>query len=225
MKKKNKGIGKEEKSSMKVSSGNIEEWIRRLEEAHPDAKIALDFSTPLELLVALILAAQCTDERVNQVTRSLFKKYRSAADYVWASQEELEEAIRSTGFFRNKARSIRACCTELEKRFQGEVPDRGEDLVKLAGVGRKTANIVLGNAFGVQAIGVDTHVKRLANRMAFSKKSDPDKIEKDLCMIVPKENWVRFCHLLQFHGRRICQARKPKCEICPVEDLCQKVGV
>jgi len=217
--------GKGKRKSSKVSPGDIREWIRRLEEAHPDATIALEFSTPLELLVALILAAQCTDERVNQVTSSLFKQYGSAADYARASQEDLEEAIRSTGFFRNKAKSIRACCAELDKRFKGEVPDRIEDLIKLAGVGRKTANIILGNAFGVQAIGVDTHVKRLSNRMGFSSRSDPDKIEIDLCRVVPEETWVRFCHLLQFHGRRVCQARKPKCDTCSLEDLCPRLGV
>ena len=207
------------------NAGNISEWIRRLEGAHPDAGQALESSSPLELLVALILAAQCTDERVNQVTRSLFQKYRTAADYGQASQEVMEQEIRSTGFFRNKARAIRECCAAIEERFQGEVPDRLEDLVILTGVGRKTANIVLGNAFGVQAIGVDTHVKRLAGRMGFSAHGDPDRIEEDLCGIVPRNKWVRFCHLLQFHGRRVCKARKPKCDTCPMEDLCPKIGV
>ena len=208
-------------------TGRVEvaEWIRRLEEAHPDAGIALDFTNPLELLVALILAAQCTDERVNQVTASLFQEYRSAGEYARASQQALEERIRSTGFFRNKARAIIACCRELSERFQGRVPDRIEDLVSLPGVGRKTANIVLGCAFGIPAIGVDTHVGRLAGRMGFSRHKDPDRIEEDLCRVVPQDKWVRFCHLLQFHGRRVCKARKPLCASCPVEALCPKVGV
>ena len=203
----------------------MDEWIRRLETAHPDARIALNFSSPLELLVALILAAQCTDERVNEVTRLLFRKYRTAQDYAGVPQEVLEAEVKPTGFFRNKARAIRACCRELAERFRAEVPDRIEDLITLPGVGRKTANIVLGNAFGQPAIGVDTHVKRLAGRMGFSCQSDPDRIEEDLCQVVPREKWVRFCHLLQFHGRRICVARTPKCSMCPVEDLCPKIGV
>lgn len=205
--------------------GDIHEWIRRLEAAHPDAGIALHFSGPLELLVALILAAQCTDERVNQVTPALFRRYRSAGDYASASRETLEEEIRSTGFYRNKAKAIIACGREIADRFQGRVPDRVEDLVSLPGVGRKTANIVLGCAFGVPAIGVDTHVKRLSGRMGFSGEKDPDRIERDLCGIVPRDRWVRFCHLLQFHGRRVCKARKPLCASCPAEDLCPKTGV
>ena len=200
-------------------------WIDRLEKAHPDARLALNFSTPLELLVALILAAQCTDDRVNQVTPSLFRKYPSARSYAEAPQEVLEEEIRTTGFYRNKAKSIRACCKELAERFRGEVPARLEDLLSLPGVGRKTANIVLGNAFGIAAIGVDTHVARLAWRMGFTTRDDPDGIEQDLCKIVPQEHWVRFCHLLQFHGRRICKARGPDCPICPLIDLCPRKGV
>lgn len=206
-------------------TAEIGDWIRRLEEAHPDASIALRFSTPLELLVALILAAQCTDEKVNEVTRSLFQRYRSARDYAEAPQEKLEAEIRPTGFFRNKAKAIRACCRQLVERFGGEVPSRLEDLLSLPGVGRKTANIILGNAFRQAAIGVDTHVKRLSNRMGFSRRTDPDRIEEDLCALVPREKWVRFCHLLQFHGRRICTARSPRCAVCPVEDLCPKIGV
>jgi len=216
MSSKGKGPGKK---------ADVGEWIRRLEAAHPDAGIALEFSGPLELLVALILAAQCTDERVNQVTRSLFPRYRSAADYASASQETLEAEVRSTGFYRNKARAIIACGREIAGRFQGRVPDRAEDLVSLPGVGRKTANIVLGCAFGVPAIGVDTHVKRLSGRMGFSAEKDPDRIEEDLCGLVPREKWVRFCHLLQFHGRRVCKARKPLCRSCTLEDLCPRTGV
>ncbi len=208
-----------------AGSGDIREWIRRLDKAHPDAGLALEFSTPLELLVALILAAQCTDERVNEVTRSLFKKYRRAEDYAAADPRILEEEIRPTGFYRNKASAIRACCRDLVERFGGQVPDKLEDLVSLPGVGRKTANILIGNAFGRPAIGVDTHVKRLARRMGFSTQSDPDRIEEDLCALVPRKDWVRFCHLLQFHGRRICLARKPRCDACPVAELCPRVGL
>lgn len=218
-------MAKETKKAQKLSPSGMDTWIRRLEEAHPDAGIALNSSTPLELLVALILAAQCTDERVNEVTRALFRKYRSARDYAEAPQEVLEMEVRPTGFFRNKAKAIRACCRELVDRFQGEVPGRLGDLLALSGVGRKTANIVLGNAFGQPAIGVDTHVKRLSNRMGFSRHPDPDRIEEDLCRIIPREAWVRFCHLLQFHGRRICLARVPRCGVCPVEDLCPRIGV
>lgn len=204
---------------------DMNEWIRRLEAAHGDAKQALDYSSPLELLVALILAAQCTDERVNQVTKPLFKKYRDAQAYAEAAQETLEGEVRSTGFYRNKAKAIRASCREIVDRFGGNVPEGVEDLVSLPGVGRKTANIVIGNAFGRPAIGVDTHVKRLARRLGFSEQTDPDRIEKDLCELVPKKNWVRFCHLLQFHGRRICKARKPLCDTCPGADICPKIGV
>lgn len=206
-------------------ASDVKEWIRRLEATHADAKQALEYDTPLELLIALILAAQCTDERVNQVTAGLFEKYRSAEDYAAAPQETLEEEIRPTGFYRNKAKAIRSCCREIVDRFGGRVPEGVEDLVSLPGVGRKTANIVIGNAFGRPAIGVDTHVKRLALRMGFSAQTDPDRIEEDLCKVVPKERWVRFCHLLQFHGRRICLARKPRCASCPLEDLCPKIGL
>jgi endonuclease-3 len=204
---------------------DVEEWIRRLEAAHGDAKQALDFSSPLELLVALILAAQCTDERVNQVTKPLFKKYRDAEAFARAAQETLEEEVRSTGFYRNKAKAIRTACREIVDRFGGNVPEGVEDLVSLPGVGRKTANIVIGNAFGRPAIGVDTHVKRLARRMGLSEQNDPDRIEKDLCELVPKKNWVRFGHLLQFHGRRVCKARKPLCDSCPGADICPRIGV
>jgi len=204
---------------------DVREWIRRLETAHGDAKQALEYSSPLELLVALILAAQCTDERVNQVTKPLFRKYRDAEAYARATQETLEEEVRPTGFYRNKAKAIRTACREIVDRFGGNVPEGVEDLLSLTGVGRKTANIVIGNAFGRPAIGVDTHVKRLAQRLGFSEQTDPDRIEKDLCELVPKKNWVRFCHLLQFHGRRICKSRKPLCDTCPGEDMCPKIGV
>ena len=216
---------KKTKKKGKRKSVDVKEWIRRLEGAHGDAKLALEYSKPLELLVALILAAQCTDERVNQVTRTLFMKYREAADYEKVDQEVLENEIRSTGFYRNKAKAIRSCSRQLVERFGSEVPDRVEDLVSLPGVGRKTANIIIGNAFARPAIGVDTHVGRLAQRMGFSSQDDPDRIERDLCELVPQKSWVRFCHLLQFHGRRICVARKPRCESCPVADICPKIGL
>src|SRR5512140_2967422 len=194
--------------------------IARLKRAHPDAKLALNFSSPFELLIALILAAQCTDEKVNQVTASVFKKYRTAEDYVRVPPEELEAEIRSTGFYRNKTKSIQRCCQQLLERFRGRVPDTLEDLISLAGVGRKTANIILGNAFGKAAIGVDTHVMRLSQRLGLTCHDDPDKIEADLTPIVPEKEQVHFCHLLQFHGRRICVARKPKCYECVIDDLC-----
>jgi endonuclease-3 len=191
-----------------------------LEKEYPKAGLALEFKTPLELLVALILAAQCTDERVNQVTRTLFKKYKTVKDYAQVDLATLEEGVRPTGFFRNKARSIVGCTKGIVERFGGKVPDNLEDLLSLPGVGRKTANILLGNAFGVPAIGVDTHVGRLAQRIGLSRATDPDKIEADLTSVVPKEKWVRFCHLLQEHGRKVCQARKPLCPTCVIIKLC-----
>ncbi len=195
--------------------------LDRLAAAHPDAKLALDFTTPLELLIALILAAQCTDERVNQLTASLlFKKYRRPLDYASATSDELEKDIHSTGFYRNKARAIQACCAQLIERFGGEVPRTFAELVSLPGVGRKTANILLGNAFGVSAIGVDTHVSRLAQRLGFTVQSDPDKIEADLTQMVDPAWQIRFCHLIQTHGRRVCAARKPQCATCVLADLC-----
>lgn len=195
--------------------------LDRLAAAYPDAKLALDFTTPLELLIALILAAQCTDERVNQLTSSLlFKKYRRPQDYAHVSSDELEKDIHSTGFYRNKARAIQACCTQLIERFGGDVPRSFDELVSLPGVGRKTANILLGNAFGVSAIGVDTHVGRLAQRLGFSTQSDPDKIEADLTQVVDPAWQIRFCYLIQTHGRRVCAARKPQCGTCVIADLC-----
>lgn len=193
----------------------------RLDKAYPDAKLALDFTTPFELLIALILAAQCTDERVNQVTRDLlFTKYPHPLDYMRVPISELESDIHSTGFYRNKARSIQRCCQELVDRFDGRVPATFEELVELPGVGRKTANILLGNAFGQNAIGVDTHVARLAQRLGFSRQTDPDKIEADLSGIVAARKQARFCHLIQAHGRRVCVARSPRCYECVIADLC-----
>lgn len=194
--------------------------IRRLEKVHPDAKLDLDFKNPLELLVALILAAQARDDLVNKVTRQIFQNYRAAADYAATAPEKLEGEIGKINFYRNKAKSIHNCAKELVARFGGKVPDNLDDLISLPGVGRKTANIVLGNAFGRQTIGVDTHVMRLSQRLGLTKNTDPDKIEADLMKIVAAKLRVRFCHLLQYHGRRVCVAKKPKCPQCMIRELC-----
>jgi endonuclease-3 len=198
----------------------VKRIIAALKRAHPDAKLALDFTSPLELLVGLILAAQCTDAKVNEVTSQLFKRYRLAGDYADTSQEELEEQIRATGFYRQKAKSVRACCRQLVDRFDGKVPASLDDLLTLPGVGRKTANVLLGNAFGVAGLGVDTHVGRLSQRLGLTNHTDPDKIEFDLVATVPSKEQVKFCHLLQYHGRRVCKARQPDCPACVLSSLC-----
>jgi len=198
----------------------IKEVIKILSREIPDSKIALRFSNPLELLIATILSAQCTDVKVNQVTVDLFKKYHSATGYAKANLTELEEDIRPTGFYRNKAKSIQKCCHELVARFGGEVPRTLEELVALPGVGRKTANVILGNVFGIPGITVDTHVLRLSQRIGLTKNNDPVKIEFDLMEIVPKKEWTHFSNLLIWHGRRTCTARKPLCETCPIRKLC-----
>jgi len=190
-------------------------------EVYPDAHCELDFKNPLELLIATILSAQCTDKRVNMVTPALFKKYRTAADYAKAPQPELESAIRSTGFFRNKAKSIRAATSTINQKFGGKVPDSMEELRELPGVGRKTANVVLGNAFGKnEGIVVDTHVARLSRRLGLTKQKDAEKIERDLIKLVPREHWTNWSHWLIWHGRRRCYARKPDCAHCEVFRLC-----
>lgn len=195
--------------------------IQKLKKEYPEASTALQHSDPLELLVATILSAQCTDVRVNMVTKDLFKKYRSAADYADANPEVFEQEIRSTGFFRNKTKSILGMAQALVANHDGNVPASMDELTALPGVGRKTANVVLGNAFHIdEGIVVDTHVERLANRLKLTTRSDPVKIEHDLMKIVPKKDWTIFSHLLILHGRQICPARKPKCEICPVNQLC-----
>ncbi len=209
---------------MKKSDAAIKA-LEILQKEYPDARVTLDFKDPLQLLVATILAAQCTDERVNQVTRDLFKEYRKAEDYARADLPTLETEIRSTGFFRNKAKSIIGCCQELVRKFKGQVPRSLEDLTSLPGVGRKTANIILGNAFGQQAIAVDTHVKRVTHRLGWAKSEDPDKIEFELMEVIPQDRWTLGCHQLVFHGRNVCMAKKPKCSLCPVTKLCPKVGV
>jgi len=194
--------------------------IKRLNRVHPDAKLDLDFSSPLELLIALILAAQARDDLVNQITPSLFVKYRTAEDYAAAPLEQLEKDVHRVNFYRNKSRLIKNCCRELARSFNGEVPRSLEELLTLPGVGRKTGNIVLGNAFGEQAIGVDTHVMRLSQRLGLTRNTNPDKIEFDLTAIVPENQRVRFCHLLQYHGRRVCFARKPRCPECTIHNYC-----
>jgi endonuclease III len=195
-----------------------------LKNLYPSAKCSLDFTSPLELVVATILSAQCTDERVNIVTKSLFKKYRSAKDYAQAPIEELEQAVQSTGFFRNKAKSIKSMAQSLLDQHQGEVPKTMGELTKLAGVGRKTANVVLGNAFGINVgVTVDTHVTRLSNRLGLTKHpTDAVKIEQDLIQIVPQDQWTLWSHLLIYHGRAVCNARKPMCEECTLNDVCPK---
>ncbi len=195
--------------------------IELLEKEHPDAKTALHYTNPLELLIATILSAQCTDDRVNIVTKTLFKKYRTAKDYANANTKELEEDIRSTGFYRNKTRNIKKCCQMLVERFDSQVPQTMEEMLELPGVARKTANIVLSNAFGaIEGIAVDTHVRRLAIRLGLTENEDPNKIEEDLMKIVPKSYWMKITDLLIFHGRRICVAKKPKCGMCILNKIC-----
>jgi endonuclease-3 len=195
--------------------------IELLEKEHPDAKTALHYTNPLELLVATILSAQCTDERVNMVTKELFKKYPKAEDYANADLKTLEQDIKSTGFYRNKAKNIKKCCQLLVEKYNSQVPKTMEELLELPGVARKTANIVLSNAYGViEGVAVDTHVRRLAQRLGLTESDDPAKIEADLMNIVPRDKWMRITDLLVFHGRRICVAKKPKCDVCVLNKIC-----
>ena len=199
---------------------------RRLKKHYPDATCSLHFRSPLELVVATILSAQCTDQRVNLVTPELFRKYPTAADYARSPQEELEAAIRSTGFFRNKAKSIRGFCQAMLERHDGQVPDCMEDLVALPGIGRKSANVVLGTAFGIGVgVVVDTHVTRLSRRLGLTEHKDAEKIERDLMDLFPQSQWIDLGHQLVHHGRRICTARKPQCDACPLGDICPRIGV
>lgn len=191
-----------------------------LKKKYPDAKTTLDHSNPLELLIATILAAQCTDVRVNIVTKTLFKKYKKAEDWAKAPIEQIEQDIKSTGFYKNKAMNIKKACQMIIDDYAGKVPDTMEELLKLNGVGRKTANVILGNVFGVPGIVCDTHVIRLSRRLQLSANSDPVKLEFDLMEIVPKQNWTLFSHLLVFHGRSICKAPKPNCPNCPIAKHC-----
>jgi endonuclease-3 len=195
--------------------------VSALKKSYPEAMTELTFQSPLELLISTILSAQCTDVRVNIVTKDLFKKYRTVGDYATVRQAVLEEDIRSTGFYKNKAKNIIACCKGLIERFDGKVPSRMDDLVTLAGVGRKTANCVLGGAFGiVEGVVVDTHVGRLAGRLGFTKENDAVKIERDLMELVPKKYWYTFSNAMVLHGRRICKARQPNCPECPLLAYC-----
>lgn len=199
---------------------------KRLAGAYPDAQCSLRFRSPLELLVATILSAQCTDERVNLVTNDLFRKYRSAADYARAEPAALERDIKSTGFYRSKAKSIQGCCRKLVEEYGGEVPRDLERLVAMPGVGRKTANVVLGTAFGIASgVVVDTHVGRIARRLGLSAEKDPGKIERDLMAQLPPKEWVAFSHRLIQHGRRVCTARRPRCEECSLGRSCPRIGV
>jgi endonuclease III len=195
--------------------------IAVLRRTYPDAHCELDFSNPLQLLVATILSAQCTDKRVNIVTAELFKKFRGAKDFADAPLAEIEKAVKTTGFFRNKAKNLNACCVALVEKFGGEVPRTMDELLTIPGVARKTANVVLGTAFGIGVgVVVDTHVTRLSNRLDLSRNADPKKIERDLMQVIPQDKWILFSHQLIWHGRKVCQARKPKCAECNLETLC-----
>ncbi|GIW80040.1 MAG: endonuclease III [Gemmatales bacterium] len=210
------------RDAVKVRARKIAQALAR---AYPDAKCALVHENPLQLLIATILSAQCTDARVNMVTPALFQRYRTAQDFASADQRELEKAIQSTGFFRNKARNIIECCKKIVQQHGGNVPRTMEELVALPGIGRKTANVILGNAFGVPGITVDTHVSRLSRRMGLTRHTDATKIEHDLMEMIPKKDWTMFSHRMIFHGRQVCHARKPDCDHCCVRDLCPKIGV
>jgi endonuclease-3 len=214
------------RETAEAKSARVRKIITGLKKAYPDAHCELNFSNPLELLIATILSAQCTDKRVNLVTADLFKKYRTARDYAEAPAETLEQEIKSTGFFRNKTRSIKTCCEALAGRHGGEVPQTMDELITLGGVGRKTANVVLGNAFNVNVgVVVDTHVARLAQRLGLTKEKLPEKIEQDLMPLVPQKEWTLFSHLLIWHGRRRCFARNPDCPQCEIRQLCPRLGV
>ncbi len=207
-------------------TARAQEILAALARTYPQAHCELDYSTPLELLIATILSAQCTDKRVNIVTKELFRVCKSAADFVALPQEQLEEIVHTTGFFRAKAKNIKACCTTLVERHGGEVPRTMDELTALAGVGRKTANVVLGNAFGINVgVVVDTHVQRLTARLGLTRETTPEKIEQDMMRLVPCEQWAVFSHWLIWHGRRRCDARKPDCAQCEIATLCPRVGV
>jgi endonuclease III len=199
--------------------------IAGLQQAYPNAHCELNFSNPLELLIATILSAQCTDKRVNLVAADLFKQYRSAADFARADLAGLEQDIQTAGFFRNKAKNIKACCAAIMEKHGGQVPRTMDELTALGGVGRKTANVVLGNAFGINiGVVVDTHIARLSQRLGLTKQTDPEKIEQDLMPLVPREQWTLFSHWLIWHGRRRCAARKPDCAQCEIAKLCPSAG-
>lgn len=209
--------------SLQKKRERVLEIIKVFEEIYPSADCTLDYMSPLQLLIATQLAAQCTDARVNLVTPALFERYKTARDFAEADENQLMEYIRSTGFFRNKAKNIIGCCKKLVSDFGGEVPRTMDELLTLPGVGRKTANLVLGDSFGIPGIVVDTHATRLSNRMGLTSEKDPYKIEMDLLKIVPPEKQSDFCHCLVFHGREFCSARKPMCESCPLSGICPKI--
>ena len=199
--------------------------VRLLAKMYPDAHCALNHENPLQLLIATILSAQCTDVRVNMVTPGLFARFPDARAFATADRPELETAIQSTGFFRNKARNIQECCKLLVSQYNGQVPRTLEQLVKLPGIGRKTANVILGNAYDVPGITVDTHVQRVSRRLGLTTESDPEKIERDLMSLIPKKEWTMFSHRMIFHGRQVCFARKPNCPGCALSKVCPKIGV
>lgn len=204
----------------KIPEKRVKEILRILKKTYPEVKTALKHRNPLQLLIATILSAQCTDTRVNQVTVPLFKKLRTAKDFAQVPLPELEEMIRSTGFYRNKAKSIKSCCEGIVKSHGGKVPDNMEALVKLPGIGRKTANVILGTAFQIPGVVVDTHVKRLSQRIGLTEQSDPVKIEFELMELLPKKDWIGFSHQMIWHGRALCKARKPRCSECPLLGVC-----
>jgi endonuclease III len=214
------------RESAEAKSLRARQIIAGLQKAYPKAHCELNYSNPLELLIATILSAQCTDKRVNLVTAGLFKKYRSASDYAKANPAELEQEIKTAGFYRNKAKNIQACCRKLVELHRGKVPQTMEELVHLDGVGRKTANVVLGNAFNINVgVVVDTHVARLSQRLGLTNQRQPERIEQDLMKLVPQEQWTMFSHWLIWHGRRRCFARNPDCPNCEIRELCPRIGV
>jgi endonuclease-3 len=211
---------------MKTAKARIAGIVKGLKEAYPDAECALSHKNPLQLLVATILSAQCTDIRVNQVTPTLFRQYPSAREFADASQSDLEKMIHSTGFFRNKAKNIKAACQKIINDFQGRIPNTMDELLSLPGVARKTANVVLGTAYGIPAgVVVDTHVFRIAHRLGLTRAKTPEKVELDLMKLLPHEEWINFSHRLIHHGRRVCMARNPQCPSCTLAELCPKLGV
>jgi endonuclease-3 len=214
------------RETSEAKKARLKKIVAALDRTYPDAHCELNHTDPLQLLIATILSAQCTDKRVNLVTKELFEKYRSAADYANAPLAELEQAVKSTGFFRNKAKNIQAGCRKLIVRHGGRVPRTMEELTQLDGVGRKTANVVLGNAFGINVgVVVDTHVARLSQRLGLTKQKTPEKIEPELMALVPQKQWALFSHWLIWHGRRRCDARRPDCANCEVQKLCPQIGV
>jgi endonuclease-3 len=214
------------RETSEARAARLKKIIAALDRTYPEVHCELNHANPLELLVATILSAQCTDKRVNVVTKELFKKYRSASDYANALLAELQQAIKSTGFFRNKAKNIQACCRKLVERHDDHVPHTMEELTQLDGVGRKTANVVLGNAFDINVgVVVDTHVARLSQRLGLTKQKTPEKIELELMALVPQKQWTLFSHWLIWHGRRRCDARRPDCEGCEIKKLCPRIGV